>query len=179
MKTQHEQWKAIAECNGEYYISDHGRVKSYKRGRERILKPYLVGDLGNQYLAIGICTNGKRKNHKIHKLIALYFIANPCNKLTVNHKDGNKTNNHIDNLEWATSKENIQHAWQNGLCESTRKAVSKRHSKAVVDIFTNKKYDSLTKACIDLNESYTRHLQRHFKSSPLQRFFYINDNGNG
>jgi len=174
-----EHWKAIAECNGEYYISDHGQVKSYKRGRERILKPYLVGDLGNQYLAIGICTNGKRKNHKIHKLIALYFIPNPFNKLTVNHKDCNKTNNNIDNLEWATQKENIRHAWQNGLCELNRNSVSIRQSKPVIDIVTNKKYDSLTKACIDINESYNCHSLRNLKSSKLQRFFYINDNGNG
>ena len=173
MNTQHEIWKAIAECNGEYSISNHGQVKSYKDGRERILKPYLVGYLGNQYLAIGICTNGKRKNQKIHKLIALAFIPNPCNKLTVNHKDGNKTNNHIDNLEWATHKENINHAWQNGLCESNRNSISIRKSKPVIDILTNKKYDSLTKACIDTNESYNCHALRYRYNSKLQRFFYL------
>ena len=179
MKTQQEIWKAIAECNGEYHISNHGAVKSYKFGKERILKPYLIGVLGNQYFAIGICTNGKMKNQKIHKLIASAFIPNPLNKLTVNHKDGNKTNNHIDNLEWLTHKENIQHAWTTGLFESKRLAVSKARSKPVIDILTNKKYDSLIKACIDIGESYNVHLGRHHQSSKLKRFFYINDNGNG
>jgi hypothetical protein len=168
-----ERWKPIADSSGEYQISDHGRVKSLKFGKEKIMKPYLVGDLGNQYWAIGICTNGKRKNHKIHKLIALYFIPNPFNKLTVNHKDCNKLNNHIDNLEWATQKENTQHAWQNGLCELNRKSVSIRHSKPVIDILTNKKYDSLTQACIDTNETYNRHRLRNHHKSKLQRFFYL------
>jgi hypothetical protein len=179
MNTQPEQWKAIAECNGEYYISDHGRVKSYKCGKERILKPYLIGVLSNQYLAVDLILKGKRKMPKIHRLVSIYFVENPNDKPQVNHKDGNKLNNHFNNLEWVTPKENTQHAWKNGLCESTRKAVIKRRSKPVIDILTNKKYDSLTRACDHINESYNVHLGRHHQSSKLQRFFYINDNGNG
>ncbi len=173
MKTQKEQWKAIAECNGEYYISDHGRVKSYKRGKERILKPILSGPLHSRYLAIGICINGKNKPQKIHRLVALAFVPNEDNKPQVNHKDGNKLNNRVYNLEWATASENQQHAWDTGLNEYTRFAVSKATSKPVVDIETGSKYDSLKLACQHINEPYGRHQVRAYIKSPLQRFFYI------
>ena len=172
MNTQNENWKPVSECNGEYSISNFGRVKSYKRGRELILKPYLVGDLGNQYFAIEIWVNGKQKMCKIHRLIALAFIPNLENNPQVNHKDGDKLNNNIDNLEWCTSKENIQHAWDNGLFESTRLAISKARSKPVVDITNGKKYNSLTEACKENNQSYSLHRSRHHQSSKLQRFFF-------
>ena len=166
MGTQIEIWKAIAECNGIYYISDYGRVKSFKCGKERIMKPYLT-DKG--YLRIGLWGNDKQKMHKIHRLVANAFIENIDNKPDINHKDGIKTNNHIDNLEWMTQQENIKHAWENGLCESSRSA----RSKPVIDILTNKKYDSLTQACIDINESYNCHALRYRYNSKLQRFFYL------
>jgi len=76
-----------------------------------------------------------------------------------------------------TRKENIQHAWDSGLFESTRlaisKAVSKAKSKPVVDIITGKKYDSLKLACLDINETYRCHNLRIFQKSKLQRFFYL------
>jgi hypothetical protein len=170
-----EEWKAIAECNGEYYVSNHGRVKSLKFGKERILKPTVVG---NGYLAVDICIlNKKRTMRTIHRLVALSFISNEKGKTDVNHKDGNKLNNLVENLEWMTRKENIQHAWDSGLFESTRlaisKAVSKAKSKPVVDIITGKKYDSLKLACLDINETYRCHNLRIFQKSKLQRFFYL------
>ena len=174
MKTQQEQWKPIAECNGIYHISNHGRVKSYKWGKELILKPATI----KGYLAIGIWVNNKHKLHKIHRLVALAFIPNPDNKPQVNHKDGNKLNNHVDNLEWMTNQENIQHAWSTGLCENVRIVAIKSNSKPVVDIATGNKYDSLKCACQDIGDSYNKHALRIFKKSPLQRFFHINNDGN-
>jgi hypothetical protein len=172
MKTQ-EEWKAIAECNGIYHISNHGRVKSYKFGKERIMTQVLIGAFRNQYWAIKICINGKYKMQKIHRLVAKAFIPNPENKPQVNHKDANKLNNNISNLEWATAKENSQHGWENGLCESIRIGVTKAHSKPVIDIINCKKYDSLKKACQDIGEPYNLHCLRIFKKSKLQRFFYL------
>jgi Holliday junction resolvase len=171
MKTHTENWMVIAECNSIYHISDYGRVKSYKCGKERILKATLTS---NGYAAVKICANGKRKIHKIHRLVASAFLQNPENKPQVNHKDGNKANNHVDNLEWTTHKENIQHAWQTGLCESKRLATSKAKSKPVVDIVTGTKYKSLINACKDINEPYSRHLMRIFQKSQNQRFFFVN-----
>jgi hypothetical protein len=171
MNTQ-EIWKAVADSNGIYHISSYGRVKSYKFGREVILK-LVVTSTG--YLKINTCTKGKRKTEKIHRLVAKAFIANPENKPEVNHKDGNKLNNHIDNLEWTTHKENQQHAWDNGLCESTRVANIKRQSKPVIDIVTKNKYDSLKLACKDIGENYRTHLTRIFYQRKNQRFFYLTD----
>lgn len=166
MGTQQEIWKAIAECNGEYYISDHGRVKSYKFGKERILKPGLDRD---KYPIICIRINCKNKTISIHRLVALAFIKNPDNKPQVNHIDGNKSNNHFTNLEWNTSKENIRHGWDTGLYDNCRKV----RSKPVIDITTGKKYDSLKLACKHINETYNCHKLRNHKKSQLQRFFYI------
>lgn len=172
MNTQ-EIWKPIAECNGEYYVSSWGRVKSLKFGKERILKPSLIG---NGYPAV-IITQGKaiKKCSTIHKLMALAFIPNPENKLSVNHKDGNKLNNHIDNLEWMTPKENNQHAWENGLFESKRVAISKAQSKPVVDIVSGKKYDSLKLACLETGQNYSTQASRILSKRKNQRFFYTTD----
>ena len=167
MNTQ-EQWKPVAECNGEYYVSSWGRVKSLKFGKERILKPYLLGN-GLPYCAYSLRIKRKTKICTAHRLVALAFIINPHNKPQVNHKDGNKLNNHIDNLEWVTHQENHQHAWDTGLFEGKRLA----KSKAVIDIVTGKKYDALNVACKDIDEPYLRHCVRIFRKSKLQRFFYL------
>ena len=171
MKTQHEQWKAIAECNGEYYISDHGRVKSFKFGKEKIMKP---GRGIGGYYTVAISIKGKKqKSHSIHRLVAQSFLPNLSKKKQVNHKDGDKSNNHAYNLEWVTPKENIAHAWKIGLYESTRTLTQQRESKPVIDIITGKKYDSLKLACKDINEPYSRHVCRNYYNSKLQRFFYL------
>lgn len=170
MNTQ-EIWKPVAECNGEYYVSNWGRVKSYKNGKERILKHWIV----KGYAFVQLSKNQKKKSMSIHRLVADSFIANPLNKETVNHKDGNKTNNCLDNLEWMTLKENVQHAWQNGLCEKKRFALGKTKRKPVMDIVSGKKYDSLTLACKDIGENYGTHTSRIFYKRKLQRFFYITD----
>ena len=168
MKTQIEEWKAIAECNGIYHISSWGRVKSYKSGDGLILKPKLQG-LGLKYEFVSLYINGKIHQVTIHRLVAKAFISNHENKPQVNHKDGNKLNNDINNLEWVTASENIRHAYDNNLFESNRLA----SSKPVIDIVTGTKYKSLINACQDVGESYIRHKKRNQNKSKLQRFFYL------
>jgi len=170
MGTQQEIWKAVADSNGIYYISSHGQVKSYKCGREKLMKYALYGGYAYVHLSL---QGGQSKLKTIHRLVAQAFISNPENKPQVNHKDGNKLNNCVDNLEWATAKENSQHAWDMGLFESKRLAISKHHSKPVIDITTGKKYGSLKLACTDIGESYNCHQLRHFNKSKLQRFFFL------
>ena len=103
-----EQWKDIEGYEWLYQVSNQGNVKSFKRNNEWfILNPSKDKDW---YLHIFLYGNLK-KNFSIHRLVALSFIPNLENKPQVNHIDWDKNNNNILNLEWATSKENINHSW--------------------------------------------------------------------
>ena len=82
------------------------------------------------YYVVVLTNNKNRKTLRVHRLVSEAFLENPENKLTVNHKNGIKTDNNVANLEWATSVENNQHAWDQGLRENARKAVKKSISIA-------------------------------------------------
>ena len=101
--TNEEIWCPIKGYEGLYEVSDQGRVRSLKSGKERILKP---GSDKYGYLMVCLCKNGEKKNLLVHRLVAQAFIPNPDNLPQVNHKDENKTNNYVHNLEWCSSKYN-------------------------------------------------------------------------
>jgi len=126
-----EIWKDILEHNG-YQISNYGNVRSFKSmGPEnniksepqRMLKPHINS---NGYWCVCF-RHGNKINTKeyVHRLIGKYFIANPLNSKQINHKDGNKLNNSIENLEWVTCSENVLHARH-----VLRKAIGDIHHKA-------------------------------------------------
>ena len=103
-----EIWKPILETDGKYLVSNFGNVKHNKSNQLRKLR------LGNGYLDIAfhfkVGDVYKSKSFLIHRLVAFYFVKNPKNKDCVNHKDGDKKNNHSKNLEWVTYSENNLHA---------------------------------------------------------------------
>ena len=105
-----------------YAVSNFGNVYSNKKmsdGEYKILKPGISGrdyKRGYGYYFVNIFdSNGKVRNRSIHRLVTTAFIPNPENKPWVNHKDCNKMNNHVSNLEWCTERENYDHAIKNGL----------------------------------------------------------------
>ena len=114
-----EIWKSVKEYEDYYQISNFGNMRSIERTiitknnvhrklKSKQLKLHL-NEFG--YVITMGSINNVQKNFKIHRVVAEAFILNPENKLTVNHKDTNKQNNHISNLEWSTHSENIKHAY--------------------------------------------------------------------
>lgn len=117
-----ELWKDLYGYEGIYQVSSLGNIKRlpliiksknniHKYYKEMLLKPSKTK---YGYLKVSL-TKYKKITYLLHRLVALTFIDNPENKPQVNHKDANKSNNNISNLEWVTSNENIQHAYRNGL----------------------------------------------------------------
>lgn len=112
-----EIWKDIKGYEGKYMVSNQGRVMSLGRNvkfgthfrhvEPKILKPrqYPIG-----YLYVMFFPNNKAKIKKIHRLVAEAFIPNPENKPCINHKNGLKTDNRVENLEWCSYSENTQHS---------------------------------------------------------------------
>jgi hypothetical protein len=166
-----EIWKDIKGWEGLYQVSNLGRVKRlkdsfyvvdkkqkreyYKTINEKIIKQH-IGDVG--YMELQLTNPHKKVKNMIrtHILIANAFINPIKNKYCVNHKDGNKLNNLIDNLEWCTQEENIKHAWKIGLCDNQKKRI------AQIDINTGnvlKEFDSVMAA------------ERHLKIKNLNKNF--------
>ena len=106
-----EEWRDVEGYDGDYKVSNFGRVKSLKRGKVKILKPMLQGD----YIYVYLCKDGKETSITIHRLVAKAFVPNPEGKPEVNHIDGNKLNNCAENFEWTTHSENLRHAIDTGL----------------------------------------------------------------
>jgi len=117
-----EIWKDVIDYEDYYQISSFGTIFSKERKVYsesgillRINSPKKVKPFEDRYQNVGLNKNRVQKRFNVHRLVAIMFIPNPKNKPQVNHIDGNKLNNNVNNLEWCTSSENIQHSWDNGL----------------------------------------------------------------
>lgn len=123
-----EVWKDVPEWDDCYQVSSFGRIKSKDKVRHKTrqgkpVEAFYKGKLRSHKISEqGYCISHfrdcERSTHpSVHRVVALAFISNPCNKPTVNHKDGNKQNNNVANLEWATHSEQTLHAFATGLLE--------------------------------------------------------------
>ena len=110
-----EQWKPVNlfHFKDYYEVSNYGNVRNRKT--KKIKSIIYCGKYSTVHLSYG-----QDKCYRVHRLVALTFLENSENKIQVNHIDGNPKNNHVDNLEWVTSNENIQHAWNNGIYKKER-----------------------------------------------------------
>ena len=116
-----EKWTTIQEANN-YEISTYGNVRN--KITQKILKGRLTKS-GYLQVSLKIDETNKFSNRYIHRLVAIYWIDNPQNKREVNHKDGNKENNNINNLEWVTSSENQKHRHSIGINKTSNRRVGK------------------------------------------------------
>ena len=108
-----EVWKDVVGFENIYQISNYGRLKSFKNNKNGyILKN---NNKNGGYFSVVLEYKNKLKHTKIHRLVAETFIPNPNNYKIINHKDGNKQNNNVENLEWTTQKQNFEHAKKIGL----------------------------------------------------------------
>lgn len=102
-----EQWAEIDGYDGKYQVSTFGRVKSFKNKKTIILKTYMSG---KGYIYVDLCKNSIYTKTGVHRLVAKAFIDNLDNLPEVNHEDGDKTNNHVSNLNWKDGKGQMKHA---------------------------------------------------------------------
>jgi hypothetical protein len=130
VETDLTQMTKIPKYN-HYYINREGKI--YSNRSKRFLKTTV-----NNYPIVGLKNKGSEKKHAVHRLVAQIFIPNPNNCKVVNHKDGNKLNHRVDNLEWTTHSENTLHAHRTGLIKLVTKKVISIDSNEV-----KKEYDSI------------------------------------
>ncbi len=128
-------WKKYYNTN--YSVSDEGLVRNDKTQK------LLTQSMQQDYKFVTFNIDGKQKRMRVHRLVAELFIDNPLNKPYVNHKDGNRSNNNVNNLEWVTPSENTQHAVKTGLFKS---GVAKPVNQYNLDGELMMTYESATEA---------------------------------
>ena len=149
-----EIWKPIKGYDGLYEVSNYGSIRSVDRitcnGKKLKSKVFSTKAKEN-YITCRLSKNGKVKSFRIHVLVAETFIPNPENKPCVNHIDGNKQNNRVENLEWVSYSENMKHAYKKGLVKNINRKLTKEDIDYIV---TQKGKKSCLVLAKDFNVSF-------------------------
>ena len=154
-----EIFKDIKGYEGIYQVSNKGNIKSLyiRKGITSALRVLHIGTHG--YLGLTLSKNGVQKNFKVHRLVALEFLPKMQGLTEINHIDGNKLNNDINNLEWSNRSKNMKHAFDKGLAkisDNQKKGMSNRrkgkpsYCKKVTNIITGETYISAREAADDI-----------------------------
>jgi len=115
-----EKWEIIDGYEGKYHVSSKGKIIAITRicrNTDNTINNKRIKEWSNKkgYVFVSLIKNGHTKNYRIHRLVAQTFIPNPKNKPQVNHINGIKTDNRVENLEWVTDSENKRHGYRTGL----------------------------------------------------------------
>jgi hypothetical protein len=121
-----ETWRPITGTKGFIEVSNMGRVRSLLRGAPRVLKTQTDN---NGYHRIRVTIEREKMTYKVHREVAKAFLPNPESLPQVNHKDGNKDNNSVENLEWITNRDNAHHAIEHGLWDSVIEGSRKENER--------------------------------------------------
>lgn len=163
-----EIWKDIPGYEGFYQASNLGNIKSLlfqsniynkKIYREKILKPKKNKD---NCLRVELWKNGEHKTFSVHRLVGMTFLENKNYKnLTINHKDGNRLNNKIENLEWISLADNIRHGFESGLysCQIKTKIINKKTNETI-------EFNSMSKA-----GQYIGHSEKYISDNVRKNIF--------
>jgi len=101
-----EEWRPVIGYETDYLVSNDGRVVSLKFGKKRLLRPGNA----NGYRMVRLCVSGTISNKAVHRLVAEAFLPNPQDHPIVNHRNGVRTDNRVENLEWISASQNSAHA---------------------------------------------------------------------
>lgn len=120
-----EEWRDIRGYEGLYQVSNHGNIRKLRfinniTNKEKIF-PITPQVINSGYEKVVLYKNGKYKNRTVHRIVAETFLEKDSEKKFVNHKDGDKRNNCVENLEWCTKSENMKHAFKTGLAKAHSK----------------------------------------------------------
>lgn len=135
-----EIWKDIPGYEGYYQASNIGNIKSLifqcnftnkKYPREKLLKQKVSKDKCKR---VELWKDGEHKTWLVHRLVGMTFLGIPKTKMTINHKDGNRLNNNIDNLEWLSLADNILHGFRTGLYPQTHVLLTNKKTNATIEI---------------------------------------------
>ena len=176
MRYDNEIWKDIKGYEGLYQVSNLGRVKSERKNR--LLKPRLQK---NGYLRVNLYDkNSKRSTKSVHRLVAKAFISNPNNLEFVNHKDENKTNNVVSNLEWCTAKYNSNYGTKlerqsKALLEKYKNDHSFGKHRPVRDLVTGEVFNSVKEAAqrYGISTTHVRYVSQGKIKNTKYKFEYI------
>lgn len=175
-----EEWKPVIGYEGLYEVSSLGRIKSLPRNTTHggIMKPNI--NRRNGYAYIHLSKDGKSTPKRVHKLVMMAFDPRPTGpyydkNFTINHIDGDKTNNKLSNLEWCTQSENQKKAYEigiNGKCQ-----------RKVINLTTMEIFDSVTEASYSVGGKKSSSVCRVCSGKRSQyrnnRFAYLDDYNNG
>jgi hypothetical protein len=139
-----QEWKPVKNYEGLYEINEQGKVRSLQKRNANNIMPQRIGRGG--YYTVRLSKIGKDTTVYIHRLLGFAYIPNVDDKPFINHINGDKLDNRIENLEWCTHSENMKHAYKTGLL--------KVKSTSVIDICTGKTYNSIKEASEAINISY-------------------------